>query len=134
MHTSVFIPLEKSKEEPKAVPIKLAFKGGESKGEHKKNKEKESVRKLIPKTGQGKKSCPDSYGGIGVITVDSNDESEVLSVAPGYPASKAGIMVGDVIMNRREARGTPGTEVVVIFSRNGVVHTALIKRELICSK
>lgn len=71
------------------------------------------------------------YGGVGIE--HSWDDSGVRLVVPGYPAAKAGIQVGDKILNSQDLRGEIGTEVTIIYERNGVVTTVKTKRGKICT-
>ncbi len=71
------------------------------------------------------------YRGVGVITSFSGDVSEV---APGGPADKAGVLVGDVLLNRdefSENRYEAGTPVVLHLDRNGQrLHLATTVRKI----
>lgn len=100
-------------------------------------KKNEIQVKLIPKSnGSGKKMCPRTYNGIGVTrqSVGEFDEHpHVIEVAEGYPAYRAGIKVGDVLLNWYQLVGDKGTPVVVKIMRDGVYMEFNTIREEICS-
>jgi len=74
------------------------------------------------------------YGGIG-ITQNFMDNS-LLSVAPGYPAFKAGLLIGDIILETSEPdiRGEPGTLLSLKIHRPSTGETLLVnlRRDRIC--
>jgi hypothetical protein len=77
------------------------------------------------------KDCKDSFGGIGVVM---NLGSGMVMEAPEWnPAYKAGIRVGDIILNNEDIKGPPGTTVEVLVTRdNAHILTFNIVREIIC--
>lgn len=82
------------------------------------------------------RDCPGgSFGGIGVeISIIRSSGGFVLSrVVSGYPASKAGIKSGDILLERTEIRGEPGTDVTVqIVTPQGETKNVTMLREKIC--
>jgi len=97
-----------------------------------KPEKKEVSLKLIPKSvGKEKsvaKECDDWYGGVGIIHFDG----VITQVPGGYPASKAGVKVGDIIIETIDLRGEPGTKVVMKFMRNGEIFNKEVIRDRIC--
>lgn len=116
---------------------------------------------IIPRSSDGKTTAPDSevelltlkpkenpnakkcegdrfYGGIGIVLSSSEGVFDypvnrvVSEVAHGYPGYRAGILVGDIVLNIDSLRGEPGTAVDVFVVRNGVEFKLTIIREKIC--
>ncbi len=84
-----------------------------------------------PKKSKNKTECKKFYGGVGVQSSYINEQ--IVSVYPGYPADRAGIKVGDVVLNPMDlVRGKIGTTVKLqIKNDSGIVVYNLI-REKIC--
>lgn len=86
-----------------------------------------------------------SFGGVGLSLQKQDAKLVIISVQPGSPADKAGLMIGDEIVavdgksvigyTTQEAamllRGEVGTEVAVTFLRDGVEQTVTLKRAII---
>lgn len=83
--------------------------------------------------------CAEFFGGIGITQSTPQNqygfpiEPTVTEVHKGYPAEKAGIQVGDILMNSEEIRGEIGTTVTVPVMRNGQIITFKIIRDKICT-
>lgn len=85
--------------------------------------------------------CEQFYGGIGINQVNtvkvSGEEAKlqviVESVHPGYPAEKAGIKAGDVLLNSDGIRGDIGTPVTVLTLRDGTPRSYNLTRDKICT-
>lgn len=75
-------------------------------------------------------ACSTWYGGIGI-----GSRGDVLTeVYAGYPAERAGLLVGDVInpIGTRDITGTPGTSVTLRVARGKRVFQITIVRGRIC--
>ena len=95
---------------------------------------------------EGIKECEGDnwFGGIGVQMLGfSHNAEEIGEVFPGYPAHKAGLKSGDMVLsvdgrpyNFGEIRGEPGTVVVITIFRPSTneTKTYTIVREKICTK
>lgn len=74
------------------------------------------------------------YGGIGIM--QNFMDNSLISVAPGYPAFKAGLLVGDVILETSEPdiRGEPGTLLSLKVHRPSTGDTFVVnmRRDRIC--
>lgn len=90
-------------------------------------------KKVPPEQKYVDHKCADWYGGVG-IQHPSPGSYEVAYVGKGYPADRAGILVGDLVLNGDELRGTPGTKVVVHVMRGSRALTFYLVREKICTK
>lgn len=86
-------------------------------------------------------SCERFYGGIGVTQsaasypMGPNNNIVVCTVTEvhtGYPAYKAGIKEGDILLNFEEVRGEIGTPVTVLTRRDGRQITYHLIRDKIC--
>jgi hypothetical protein len=79
-----------------------------------------------------KKECVLFFGGIGIQQDFMTLRLEV--VYKGYPADKAGLMIGDVVEpeNGEDIRGEIGTSINVKVTRNGDVFYLTLVREKIC--
>jgi len=84
-----------------------------------------------------KRKCGDKnwFGGLGIEML-LNDKLEYIAghVYKGYPADKAGLQDGDVLLNYMEFRGQPGTPVTIHYMRNGQEMAVDTIREKICVK
>lgn len=88
---------------------------------------------LIPKGSGAKKQCSNSYTGIGIVHVFYSTVGEIVTQVPeGYPAFRAGIKTGDVILNAWELKGPEGTKVTVRTKRTNKNINYQITRETIC--
>jgi predicted metalloprotease with PDZ domain len=80
--------------------------------------------------------CEQWYSGIGVM--NSQDGSCVIThVGKGYPADRAGIVIGDLILNdgvECPGRGPLGTHITVRVMRGTKVLVFNLVREKICEK
>lgn len=90
---------------------------------------------IIPKFPNAKEKikCEQWYGGIGIE--HSEDGSTIMKVVEGYPAYRAGILVGDAVIvpfNSYDIKGMPGTPVQVTVVRMGKVLEFHMIREKIC--
>ena len=85
----------------------------------------------VPAKQEVKKDCKESFGGIGI---QMGLYGEVVEVPEWYPAYKAGIRLGDVVLNNESIRGEPGTFVAVRIIRDNQELTFIIKRDIICYK
>ena len=100
--------------------------------EHKKGP---SVKKVVEKKFKNDTQCTgnDWFGGIGVTSQELL--GEIQEVYAGYPAEKAGILVGDrVVSTNGDIRGDPGTVLnITIFraSTNSTLSFSII-RDKIC--
>lgn len=123
----------------KATPPKKNGSGGTSEievsvgGDGGKGEGPGDGKTIIPKEdGEGTSTeCEEWYGGIGII---QDFESEITYVAHGYPADKAGIRLGDVIVEQNdEIRGDPGTKLTLNILRNKKKLVFNLVREKICT-
>jgi predicted metalloprotease with PDZ domain len=76
--------------------------------------------------------CDEWYGGIGVQYEDM-DSGIISHVGKGYPADRAGIIVGDLVVDSEEIRGKPGTKVTVKIMRGSKLLIFNMIREKICT-
>lgn len=74
------------------------------------------------------KKCKDSYGGIGIIT----DGGLVKQVIAGYPADKAGIIPGMILLDSEFIRGEVGTLVQIKIQEEYQVRVLELVRDKIC--
>jgi len=82
----------------------------------------------------GKESCPNGFGGIGVSFDNTGGVTEIIKVHIGYPANRAGIKVGDIVVgSANQIRGEPGTPVSVRVFRGGKELIFNLIRERICT-
>lgn len=96
----------------------------------------ESFPKKEEKLGE---DCPDGqwFGGIGIYEgVNSHSDTTVDKVIDGYPAHKAGMLAGDVIVYPSSylIRGEPGTVLSITVNRDGKFINFQITRDKICIK
>lgn len=90
----------------------------------------------------GLHECKDDnwYGGVGIYQ-SILDGTTIAEVIQGYPASRAGIRKGDVVVLVNGApesgtdhiRGDPGTEVTITVNRSGERLTFTMVRDRICT-
>jgi predicted metalloprotease with PDZ domain len=88
--------------------------------------------KLLPSEKGLGTNCPDTYTGIGTIT---GFDGTVFEVAPGSPADKAGLRVGDELLNNEDFginKWKEGTQKTMKIKRNGKVVTKTITIGTIC--
>jgi membrane-associated protease RseP (regulator of RpoE activity) len=85
-----------------------------------------------PKEANKTEECT-GFGGIGIQY--SGRDGTIGQVFKGYPAYKAGIEPGDVIVSPslKEIKGEPGTKVTVSIIRRGQLYEIELTRELICT-
>lgn len=72
--------------------------------------------RLIESTIEGT-ACQKSYRGIGVMI--NYGSLQVVQVVKGGPADKAGVLLGDIILDDYFNQHSKGTEVVINVIRNG---------------
>lgn len=103
-------------------------------------KKKDSVPQktavVIPVQDYQEHSCERWYGGIGIQ--QTNTTGCVISFVPkGYPADRAGIQVGDLMMIDEfgvcPGRGEIGTPITVTWMHGGKVFVKTLIREKICT-
>lgn len=70
------------------------------------------------------------YGGVGLI--QELFTGKVIEVAKGYPAERAGILPGDIIITGEEIKGLPGSTATITVARGVEIITFQIVREKIC--
>lgn len=78
--------------------------------------------------------CPDGewFGGVGL---EHDLFTNRIPKAPsGYPAYRAGVRVGDILLNEYELRGDPGTEVQIQVDRADQILVFKAVRTKICVK
>ena len=137
---------DKSKQKPGSVKINIVDKptDKEIKADHKstplpENKSKVVVKKK--KKAQEKQAyidhkCEKWYSGIGVM--NNGDGSCLITyVGKGYPADRAGIKPGDLVLKSDlecPGRGPLGTHILVKIMRGTQVLTFDLVREKICQK
>lgn len=80
------------------------------------------LRREIPKYFRGDKV---SYVGIGMFTKESDGKTFVSAVFPGFPADKAGLLLGDEILS---ADGTPFEPVASFRNKAGKTVTLKVRR------
>lgn len=75
------------------------------------------------------------FGGVGIVIVtDTQGTNYAWQVPHGYPADKAGIQIGDVLVNYHEFRGPPGTTVTMSWLHNHQIVSKMVTREKICTE
>jgi hypothetical protein len=82
----------------------------------------------LGKTGE---PCLEYFGGIGVY---HDGWGVITNVIPNYPAARAGMQVGDRVIDMVNVVGEVGTSVTLTFIRNNVSNTITVKRERICTR
>lgn len=98
----------------------------------------ESVElKILPKANKRGKSnlkCDKYYTGIGIYTIPNGDACIIRTAIEGYPANRAGIRTGDVIVSPScyMIRGDEGVPLYLTYERDGVRFTVTLIREKIC--
>lgn len=101
----------------------------------------ESPIETPDKKSKGVKECVGNnwYGGIGIK--QNFETGAIAELAEGYPAQKAGLLIGDMILRVNgevygDIRGEPGTEVIIEVYRPSTNKTASIRliRDKICIK
>lgn len=86
----------------------------------------EALKKIAPHAGD---KCASFFGGIGI----QESSFAIVTVYPGYPADRAGILPGDEVLSTNEIRGEVGTPVTVVVIRNGVRIEFHLIRDKICT-
>lgn len=77
------------------------------------------------------------YGGLGMYSSNNSDgTTTVIEAFPGYPASRIGLVKGDIVLQPRQADiiGQIGTDItlVVLKASTGAVVTITTQREKVC--
>lgn len=75
--------------------------------------------------------CLYSFGGIGV-TFEGFGDRTISEIHKGYPAYRAGLRVGDRILNTGNVRGPVGSQITITFEREGVIYDVDLVRDKIC--
>lgn len=80
------------------------------------------------------KECTPFFGGIGIVFDSMN--GRIGKVFKYYPASDAGLQVGDRIISPPVGtiKGEIGTKVAITYLRDGIEHKVTITRGRICTK
>lgn len=89
----------------------------------------------IPKPkGKGLRDCEGTnwYGGIGIMQNETT--GEIIHIGKGYPADRAGLRLGDMLLTRDGIRGEPGSTVTLMLKRHGQLLQFDIVREKICTE
>jgi len=148
IHVSIFMALNNGKASNKGhdkgnkssskvnvlILDKPSDKEVESKKQPSKSKSTLIVKKKIPlKQEYVNHECTIWYGGIGIQHPNGGSYA-VEAVGKGYPAERAGILIGDLIINGEELRGEPGTYVTVKILRGTKALSIEVVREKICTK
>lgn len=84
---------------------------------------------IIDMSASGHLGCGDFYIGVGVMT---GSRGELVRVAKGSPADRAGLQLGDIFKPRTNPRGKIGEEVVIDIERGAEKLTVTVKRDRIC--
>jgi len=82
-----------------------------------------------------KQKCPDYFGGIGITyeQLISDPGKIIKEVHSGYPAAKAGVLVGDIIIGQsEEVRGPIGKPVTVYILRGSETWRFNLVRAKVC--
>jgi hypothetical protein len=76
----------------------------------------------------------DAYGGIGIQGDYHLNDYRITAVGKGYPADRAGVKPGDVIVTPAswEIRGEPGTKITLLLIRQGREMQVTMVRDKIC--
>lgn len=94
---------------------------------------------LLAKAPHAGDKCDEFYGGVGITTYiqmlpDGTWHTIASEVVPGYPASNAGLQVGDVIHNSDALRGEIGSPIEIQIERFGQRLTLSTFRDKICTE
>lgn len=101
--------------------------------------DKKKKKKIVSRQEYQENDCENHYSGIGVVYEGMGDSSCVVEkVGVGYPAYRAGIRAGDVLLHDEDG-GCPGrgplkSLAVIRVMRNGEILTFEMYREKICSE
>lgn len=96
--------------------------------------EKDGLEKRAPHV---KDDCPSFFGGIGVEYQNyGNGEGLISRVFPGYPAERAGLVPGDVLLNNDDILGEIGTKVTISYRRGSTGDSEMVEvyRDKICTE
>lgn len=130
-----------------SIKIKIVEKPAEKakpKAEPPKEKTKSKVVKTVEKKPMlpapelivVEHKCDEFYAGVG-YTNTQNGVCKVVSVPRGYPADRAGMLPGDLVINPAggecPGRGPIGTTITITVMRGSQVHNFYMVREKICS-
>ena len=143
LHILLFLGLSRSNRhihlagDGSPVKVKLVDKGHEEGEKLKEEMAKKSDPKdeiIIPKTAKSTnvKSCDKSFGGVGIII---SQLGRISYVASGYPADKAGVLAGDIVLfptDTKDIKGVVGTEVELMILRGEDTMRFNMIRETIC--
>lgn len=83
--------------------------------------------------------CKDFFGGVGLMNdiranvARNRYDAVVTDVYPGYPAFKAGVQVGDILIDSDHIRGEIGSRFTLEVIRNGQTLYFDIIRDKICT-
>lgn len=114
VHLLALAPLAVRSEEPEKKKPEVRLLGGN----------RDLVFRRLEGTGTGL-ACADTYDGVGVR---HNWGGQITDVAPGGPAERAGVKVGDEYV----ASGDEGAYRTLRYRQGGVERVLRVKRETIC--
>lgn len=130
----------KVQQPPPPVTVKIIPKKKEQKVVVNKKKKKKKPPVDLGKGDKGKQDknkeldCETYYSGIGVYTGPSDQQCTIFNAAEGYPAYRGGLRAQDIIISPPcgQIRGPEGTQVHIVYIRNGQVMYVTLTREKIC--
>lgn len=96
---------------------------------------------IVPKSTEPQdagEKCKNWYGGIGILVGYATDDrgytvARIIEVAEGYPAYRAGLQSGDIILNDPNMKGDVGSVVTAEILRNGQRMSFTMTREKVCT-
>lgn len=95
------------------------------------------IENIVPKKpaiGMSKDPCSDWFGGIGITVGSGALGPYVAHVYSGYPAERAGIQNGDLIVSDwHDIRGDPGTSATLQLKRGERTFSLTMIREKVCT-
>ncbi len=104
------------------------------------NVHKPKEKEVPPEQKVVEHKCDESYDGIGIqFDYMSTQMCKIAYVAKGYPADRAGILVGDLLLSDSKSdvdcpgRGKAGSMLTIQLIRNGQHLTKTMVREKICT-